>query len=898
MDSAQLNWLTNFIWNIADDVLRDVYVRGKYRDVILPMTVLRRLDAVLEPTKSAVLEMKAALDAAGVTNQDAALRDSSGQAFYNTSPFLLRDLKSRATQQKLKDDFEVYLDGFSPNVQDILNNFSFRNQIAKLSKADALGMLIEKFLDKDINLSPHQAGDLPALDNHSMGTMFEELVRRFNEENNEEAGEHWTPRDAVRLMANLMFLPVADRIESGTYLLYDCACGTGGMLTVAEETLQQIAKQRGKQIATHLYGQEISDETYAICKADMLLKGDGDAADNIVGGSEHSTLSNDAFRGREFDFMLANPPYTGDRSIVEDSRKDDFWGALPKDDGTLVGMNVLGRLLMELREAIKAGDELRRVEPPAITNFLLFGEALQVVDFRTDKNAPVVVEEITAKETFDELTLPLFAEAVPAAASRPAVMSTAQLAERSHGMIEGLKPYPEYKESGHRWLGNVPNHWSVLPNRALFEEVKDRNHPSDEMLSVTITRGIIRQQALLSDSSKKDSSNVNKAAYKLVKPGDIAYNKMRAWQGAVGASNFRGIVSPAYVVMRPRRGCAPWYYHHLYRAPSFSKEAERWSYGITSDMWSLRPEHFKVIYSVQPPPDEQAAIVRFLDHANRKIDGFIRAKRKLIGLLNEQKQAIIHRAVTRGLDPDVPLKPSGIPWLGDIPQHWEVMRIKYILKEVDNRSKTGAEPLLSMRMHHGLVVFAEHFSRPPQAATLVGFKIVKPGQFVVNRMQAGNGVIYPSNLSFPGLVSPDYAVFDPIADVNVEYLGELFRSRKVRAKFRSESKGLGTGTSGFLRLYNDRFGAIHVALPPRKEQESILRGLGDELADLTTAIARTEREIALMQEYRTRLTADVVTGKLDVREAAAKLPEPPAEPAAVDAWEEMETETEEADTHA
>lgn len=309
MDQAQLNWLTNFIWNIADDVLRDVYVRGKYRDVILPMTVLRRLDAVLEPTKQAVLDMKAALDKEGVTNQEAALRDAAGQAFFNTSPFLLRDLKSRATRQKLQDDFEAYLDGFSSNVQDILNNFSFRNQISKLSKADALGLLIEKFLDKDINLSPHPVGNLPALDNHSMGTMFEELVRRFNEDNNEEAGEHWTPRDAVRLMANLMFLPVADRIESGTYLLYDCACGTGGMLTVAEETLQHIAKQRGKQISTHLYGQEISDETYAICKADMLLKGDGDAADNIIGGSEHSTLSNDAFRGREFDFMLANPPY-------------------------------------------------------------------------------------------------------------------------------------------------------------------------------------------------------------------------------------------------------------------------------------------------------------------------------------------------------------------------------------------------------------------------------------------------------------------------------------------------------------------------------------------------------------------------------------------------------------
>ncbi len=237
MENGQLNWIANFIWNIADDVLRDVYVRGKYRDVILPMTVLRRLDAVLEPTKQAVIEMKAALDKEKVANQDDALRSAAGQAFYNTSPFLLRDLKGRATQQKLRDDFGAYLDGFSPNVQEILTNFEFRNQIPRLSKADALGTLIEKFLNKDINLSPSPTSSLPGLDNHSMGTIFEELVRRFNEENNEEAGEHWTPRDAVKLMANLMFRPVADRIESGTYLLYDGALGTGGMLTVAEETL-------------------------------------------------------------------------------------------------------------------------------------------------------------------------------------------------------------------------------------------------------------------------------------------------------------------------------------------------------------------------------------------------------------------------------------------------------------------------------------------------------------------------------------------------------------------------------------------------------------------------------------------------------------------------------------
>ena len=313
--NGDFNWIANFIWGIADDVLRDLYVRGKYRDVILPMTMLRRLDAVLEPTKKAVLDTKKNLDKARIANQDAALRAAAEQAFYNTSKFTLRDLRNRGSQQQLRADFEAYLDGFSPNVQEILENFEFRNQIPRLSKADALATLIETLLDPGLNLSPNPILNADGsvkhkgLDNHAMGTIFEELVRRFNEENNEEAGEHWTPRDAVKLMANLIFAPIADKIESGTYLLYDGALGTGGMLTVAEETLQQLADERGKEVATHLYGQEINAETYAICKADLLLKGEGEAADNIVGGPEYSTLSNDAFRSREFDFMLSNPPY-------------------------------------------------------------------------------------------------------------------------------------------------------------------------------------------------------------------------------------------------------------------------------------------------------------------------------------------------------------------------------------------------------------------------------------------------------------------------------------------------------------------------------------------------------------------------------------------------------------
>lgn len=314
MNSQNYNSIVNFIWGIADDCLRDVYVRGKYRDVILPMTVIRRLDAVLEDKKKDVLAMKTRLDAAGISNQWPALCNVAGQAFCNASPFLLKDLTSRAKKQILKADFEAYLDGFSPNVQEILEKFKFRSQIATMVDADILGAVIEKFISPDINLSPYpiykdQDKKLlkhPALDNHGMGTVFEELIRRFNEDNNEEAGEHWTPRDVVELMADIVFIPVADQIKDATYSCYDGACGTGGMLTVAQDRLLHLAQERGKKVSIHLFGQEINPETYAIAKADLLLKGDGEQAEHIGFGS---TLSADGNPARQFDFMLSNPPY-------------------------------------------------------------------------------------------------------------------------------------------------------------------------------------------------------------------------------------------------------------------------------------------------------------------------------------------------------------------------------------------------------------------------------------------------------------------------------------------------------------------------------------------------------------------------------------------------------------
>lgn len=331
MDKANFGQLVSFIFGIANDCLVDVYDVGDYRKIILPMIVLRRFDAVLEPTKQNVLKMKATLDAAGIEDQDEALCDAAGEAFCNSSPYTLSDLRSRTNQQQLKADFILYLNGFSANVQEIIKKFEFRNQIDKLSEHDILGLLISKFTDPSINLSGRPVTDaagnilMPALDNHTMGTVFEEVIRKFNEETNvTDAGRHFTPRDIVELMTDLAFVPVSNRIESTTYRIYDGACGTGGILTVAEQRVYELAAQHGKKVSIHLYGQENSDETYAIACSDMLVKGEGSQANNIYFGS---TISNDGFAGETFDFMLSNPPFGT-------PWKTDLkaWGDIKKDE--------------------------------------------------------------------------------------------------------------------------------------------------------------------------------------------------------------------------------------------------------------------------------------------------------------------------------------------------------------------------------------------------------------------------------------------------------------------------------------------------------------------------------------------------------------------------------------
>ena len=452
-------------------------------------------------------------------------------------------------------------------------------------------------------------------------------------------------------------------------------------------------------------------------------------------------------------------------------------------------------------------------------------------------------------------------------------------------MIEGLKPYPEYKESGLTWLERIPARWDEQRSKYLFREVDRRSTSGKEMrLSMSQRHGLIPS----ADVEEKRLVSETNIGGKICEPGELVLNRLKAHLGVFALAPQRGLVSPDYTVLRSIGSANGHYFCTLYRSPYCGQELRRTAKGIVEGFWRLYTDRFYDIRVPVPPPDEQVAIVRFLDHANRKIDGFIRAKRKLIGLLNEQKQAIIHRAVTRGLHPDVPLKPSGIPWLGDIPMHWAISRVKNEFKCLNpqriplSSTQRGA---MTARLYDyygasGIIDKVDDFIFDDEllliaedGANLVlrnlPLAIIAKGKFWVN--------------NHAHILKPKRG--------NLEYLAGFMETLNYQPWISGAAQP---------KLTKDRIMGIAIAVAPVSEQAAIVDYFSEKTAPLRAAIARTEREIALMQEYRTRLTADLVTGKLDVREAAAKLPDlptdaaAPAEPLTYEAPEESETEEAEA----
>ncbi len=439
-------------------------------------------------------------------------------------------------------------------------------------------------------------------------------------------------------------------------------------------------------------------------------------------------------------------------------------------------------------------------------------------------------------------------------------------------MIEGLRPYAD---SGRPkpvtctsainipWLSSMPSHWKLVRAKGLFSARTERARDDDEQLSATQAYGVIPQKEFERRVGRRVvqiTQNLDKRAH--VEPDDFVIS-MRSFQGGLERAWARGCIRSSYVVLKPSSQARIGYFAHLFKSQEYIRALQATG-NFIRDGQDLNIRNFSLVDLPLPPPDEQDVIARVLDHANRKIDGFIRSKRKLIGLLNEQKQAIIHRAVTRGLDPLVPLKPSGIPWLGDIPQHWNIVRNMGLFSHRVEPGIAG-HPVLQVSLRSG-ITFEEldQFGRPKRLiADATKYKLIRRGDMAYNTMRMWQGAVGVS--PDDGLVSPAYVVLNPRENTCSEFYDFVFRTEIYKQQVNRQSTGI---VSDRNRLYWDSFKQMPNLALTRSEQTEIVEYIGNETKIINSAIARTEREIALMQEYRTRLTADVVTGKLDVRAAA------------------------------
>ena len=865
LDSSQLNWISNYLFGIADDVLRDVFVSGKYRDVILPMVVLRRFDAVLEPTKQAVLEMKVSLDRAGITNQEPALRQAAGQAFYNTSKFTMRDLASRTSQQQLKADFEDYLDGFSADVQDILDNFEFRNGIPKLSKSDALGSLIEKLLSRDVNLSPNSVMNAdgtirhPGLDNHGMGTVFEELVRRWNEENNEEAGEHWTPRDAVRLMANLVFLPIADQIESGTYLLYDGACGTGGMLTVAEETLRQLAREQGKEISTHLYGQEIQAETYAIAKADLLLKGEGDEADNIVGGPEYSTLSNDAFPSREFDFMLSNPPYgkswktdlerMGGKAGIRDPRfivshgdDGDYSLVTRSKDGQML---FLANMLSKMKHDTKLGSRIAEVHNGSS---LFTGDAGQ-----GESNIRRWIIENDWLEAIIALPSGIFyntpiATFVWVLSNRKSAarMGKVQLIDATSWFKPLLKNLGQRNcELTDADIQRICSHYMelrdnqnslVLPNQAFgYYEVIMQRPLRLKGVDASLER-TPKELRELRATHQRDGGAL--PLVRKVQPAGTEPNPARGRFEVEIAGTQRVVeyepdpeltITERVPILEAGGPDAFFEREVLPHAPDAWIDGTRsWKigYAISFAKYFAKPERI-------PERDVLAAAIEQLE-------------RETEDLIAE---------VTKPVQPSGNLRDTGLPWVGQVPGHWELVPNRALMgvrKELVGQSWQDYT-LLSLTKR-GIVARDMVNPEGKFPASFEDYQVVRPGDLIFCLFDIDETPRTVGLSDMDGMVTGAYTIFrcfdQSLAEYVYYYYLALDNAKALRPLYTGLRKVIG----------KDTFLNAKMPLPPAGERQRIVARVRETLRGADAVISRALREVELVEQYRSRLLLDMVSG--------------------------------------
>ena len=779
MDNKQYNALFSFIWNIANDVLVHAFEKGDYKKIILPFMVLRRIDVLLESTKAAVLEKKEFCDSHHLADYTPFLTQVTGYPFYNTSAFTMKTLKNEIDPQRLKMNIIEYFNGFSQDVQDIIDKFKLRQQVDNLIEANRLGSLLEKFTDENINLSvkpvmqevinedgtKEMVERLPGLDNHTMGTIFEELLRKFNEENNvTEAGEHFTPRDYVRLLGQLAIEPIKDKITDNTYTIYDGACGTGGILTIVQEEIERIANEEGKRVRTSIFGQELQPDTYATCKADLMISGNINKFSYRLGSVDHqyiafgSTISQDGHAGEKFDFCISNPPFG--TPWKEDLKK---WGIEDKKEITdprfFDGVTSFIPEIGDCQMLFLANNISRMKDSPLGTRIVEVHNGSSLFTGKAGGGESNLRKYIIENDLLEAIIQMPDNDFYNTKIATYIWVVTNRKEERRKGKVQ-LIDASNIKTVLDKHLGKKNCYTSDKNRKEIHDLLVNFQNNDNSVILDNEEFGYWDVEVLRPAKNDKGETVMVKGKVKYVKDKysfQIPYN----YEG--GIERF------------------------------FEKEVQQRDPEAILGKATLGYE------------------IRFANYFSRKVDAKETKDLQVkIGSMQKEVLSLLPKLSDWFRTDNIDLKESKNPIFGKIPAHWDEIQFKYCFDEINDTGHPDEE-MLCATQNKGVI--PQSLYDGSVVAVTKGFenlKLVKKGDFVISLRSFQGGIEYAY---YRGIISAAYTILHPIDEDYTEYFKYLFKS----SVFINVLKTCVTGIREGQNINYNILGNKYIPIPPKDE---------------------------------------------------------------------------------
>ena len=821
MDNKQYNALFSFIWNIANDVLVHAFEKGDYKKIILPFMVLRRIDVLLESTKAAVLEKKEFCDSHHLADYTPFLTQVTGYPFYNTSAFTMKTLKNEIDPQRLKMNIIEYFNGFSQDVQDIIDKFKLRQQVDNLIEANRLGSLLEKFTDENINLSvkpvmqevinedgtKEMVERLPGLDNHTMGTIFEELLRKFNEENNvTEAGEHFTPRDYVRLLGQLAIEPIKDKITDNTYTIYDGACGTGGILTIVQEEIERIANEEGKRVRTSIFGQELQPDTYATCKADLMISGNINKFSYRLGSVDHqyiafgSTISQDGHAGEKFDFCISNPPFG--TPWKEDLKK---WGIEDKKEITdprfFDGVTSFIPEIGDCQMLFLANNISRMKDSPLGTRIVEVHNGSSLFTGKAGGGESNLRKYIIENDLLEAIIQMPDNDFYNTKIATYIWVVTNRKEERRKGKVQ-LIDASNIKTVLDKHLGKKNCYTSDKNRKEILDLLVNFQNNDNSVILDNEEFGYWDVEVLRPAKNDKGETVIVKGKVKYVKDKysfQIPYN----YEG--GIERF------------------------------FEKEVQQRDPEAILGKATLGYE------------------IRFANYFSRKVDAKETKDLQVkIGSMQKEVLSLLPKLSDWFRTDNIDLKESKNPIFGKIPAHWDEIQFKYCFDEINDTGHPDEE-MLCATQNKGVI--PQSLYDGSVVAVTKGFenlKLVKKGDFVISLRSFQGGIEYAY---YRGIISAAYTILHPIDEDYTEYFKYLFKS----SVFINVLKTCVTGIREGQNINYNILGNKYIPIPPKDEIKGFTK-----LNEVNELIYAFEDNVNALKEYKKHLISDIITGKIKV----------------------------------